>query len=116
MRRIQAQVEARLRTPDGRVIPVRLRDASALGLLLAAEEPLPVGTRCAVHFPAGEGQGEIEAAGVVVRAVADGFALAFEQLPYESYRRLREFLLRHAEDPEGLADELAERMGFLEEP
>ena len=42
-------------------------------------------------------------------------ALRFDALPYESYERLRSFLLAHAEDPAVIADELSDRLGFLGE-
>jgi hypothetical protein len=57
----------------------------------------------------------IEARGVVVRASGGALALRFEELPFESYERLRTFLLRHADDPAVIADELCDRLGFLGE-
>jgi hypothetical protein len=92
-----------LRGPDGAPLDARLENLSIVGLRARVPQPLPPGTRCSVELRASGVS--IEARGSVLRAQGDVLAVRFEKLPYESYERLRSFLLSHADDPAVIADE-----------
>ncbi len=111
--RVATVIEAELFGPDGRAIPIRLENLSVVGLRASGAAALPVGTRCRVTLRAGTET--VEARGTVVRAQADALALGFEELPFESYERLRALLLRLADDPAVITEELSDRLGFLGE-
>ena len=111
--RIQRPIEAVLFAPPATPLPIGLENLSVIGLKATVATPPPPGTRCRVELLA-DGQ-TIEARGVVVRAQEGVFAMRFEELPYESFERLQALLLRHADDPRMIAEELSDRLGFLGE-
>src|SRR5262245_16746562 len=111
--RISTAIDARLTGPDGAQLAAQLENLSVVGLRARVERDLAPGTRCSVELRA---YGvSIEARGRVLRSEDEVLALRFEALPYESYERLRSFLLAHADDPAVIADELSDRLGFLGE-
>jgi hypothetical protein len=111
--RVTTSIEAELRDPDGAVVPVQLENLSVVGLFATTASELSPGTRCRVDLRTG---GEaIEAYGTVVRSQGGSIALRFEVLPFESYERLRAFLLSHADDPAVIVEELTDRIGHLGE-
>ena len=111
--RIQRQIEAELIAPPAAPTAIGLQNLSVIGLQATVATPPPPGTRCRITLR-DEGH-TIEARGVVVRAGEGVFAMRFEELPYESFERLQALLLRHAEDPRVIAEELSDRLGFLGE-
>jgi len=111
--RISTAIDARLTGPDGAQLAAQLENLSVVGLRARVERDLAPGTRCSVELRANGVS--IEARGRVLRSEDEVLALRFEALPYESYERLRSFLLAHADDPAVIADELSDRLGFLGE-
>ena len=113
MSRISTGIDAALTGPDGAPRIARLENLSVVGLRAHVDEGFAPGTRCSVELRAGGAS--IEARGTVLREQGGVLAVRFEKLPYESYERLRSFLLAHADDPAVIADELTDRLGFLGE-
>jgi len=109
--RVETSIEARLIDAQGVAIPARLVNLSLVGLLAETAVPLPVGSPCRVELEV-DGAG-LDAAGRVVRAGGGRVAVQLESLPYESFERLRAFLIEHATDPAVVRAELSERLGFL---
>lgn len=109
--RITTAIEARLTGPEGAPIRARLTNLSVLGLFATPAKPIRSGTRCRVELHANGA--DLDARGTVVRVLGRELALRFEQLPYESYERLRSFLISNAKDPAVIAEELSDRLGFL---
>jgi len=112
MRRVSAAVAVELGLAGGASLAGRLVDVSVVGLRMSAPSELALGTSCRVRLVASELQ-DVDARATVVRSGAGELALRFDDLPYESFERLRAFLLHHAEDPSALEDELSDRLGFL---
>src|SRR5262245_50180686 len=95
--RVTTAIEAVLVLHGGAAQPMRLEILSVACRRARASDAPPEGTRCCVELRA---DGEVvEARGTVVRSQGESFALRFAELPFESYERLRAFLLRHADDP-----------------
>ena len=111
--RVSTAIAAELIGPNGVALGARLENLSVAGLRATVARAIEAGTPWRVELRADEES--VEAHGVVVRAQEHRVALRFDQLPYESYERLRAFLLRHADDPAVIADELSDRLGFLGE-
>jgi hypothetical protein len=111
--RIATGIEAQLTSPNGAQLAAQLENLSVVGLRATVAQALAPGTRCSVELRANGVS--IEARGTVLRSQGDMLAVRFEELPYESYERLRSFLLAHADDPAVIADELSDRLGFLRE-
>jgi hypothetical protein len=111
--RVATAIEAQLTGPDGAPLAAQLENLSVVGLRARVARFLEPGTPCSVELRANGVS--IEARGRVLRSQDDVLALRFEALPYESYERLRSFLLAHADDPAVIADELSDRLGFLGE-
>lgn len=113
MTRVATGIRALLRGQDGAETEMRLTDLSIVGLRGRASRALPGGASCAIELAA---LGTVvEARGTIVRARGRELALRFDVLPFESYEALKAFLLDHAGDPAVIADELADRLGFLGE-
>lgn len=111
--RVVTAIDAQLTDPDGAPLAAQLENLSVVGLRARVARVLAPGTRCSVELRANGVS--IEARGSVLRSQDEVLALRFETLPYESYERLRSFLLTHADDPAVIADELSDRLGFLSE-
>lgn len=111
--RVETSISARLIGPDGIASSVELHNLSVVGLFGSGSRPLPVGAHCRVEL--GTGGASVEAHGTIVRSQGRSLALRFDQIPFESFERLRAFLLAHASDPVVVADELTERLGYLGE-
>jgi hypothetical protein len=111
--RISTTIEAELALAGRPPLRARVVNLSGVGLRANAPEPLPLGARVSVVLSTGGDRVELGAK--VVRCEGGVLALGFERVPYESYERLRTFLLRHAGDPAVIAEELADRLGFLGE-
>lgn len=111
--RIRTAIAAVLTGADGAAIHARLENLSLIGLNAAADRAPAEQARYAVELST-DGD-RVEARGTIVRSQGLTFALRFDELPFESYERLRAFLLRHANDPVVIAEELSDRLGFLGE-
>lgn len=111
--RIKTAIEAGLRGADGAVVPAQIENLSVVGLLATVPHSLALGSRYRVELRTGNDA--IEAHGTVVRSLGRSLALRFEFLPFESYERLRAFLLSHADDPAVIVEELNDRIGHLGE-
>jgi hypothetical protein len=111
--RVEASVEAEVQGRGQRPFAVEVENLSVVGLMARTDQALPVGTRCRITL--GIDGTRADAMAVVARIEDGRIALRFEELPYESFERLRALLLRNAEDPRIIADEISERMGFLGE-
>jgi len=110
---VATTISAQVRGTDGAVVPVEVQNLSVVGLFAKSERALPLGMRCRVELHSG--RETIEAQGTVVRSLGASLALRFEILPFESYERLRAFLLSRADDPAVIVEELTERLGHLGE-
>lgn len=98
-----------------RTLTGRTRDVSLSGALVACDQVLSLGTRCicTLILDGGEGHVRIKAAGVVVRHVADGMAMRFnELLDPESYEHLCQLIRYNALDPDRVEREIAEHIGL----
>src|SRR5262245_17621953 len=92
--RVTTAIATALTGPDGATMVARLKNLSLVGLFASADLPPAPHARYEVTL---EADGErVEARGTVVRSHGLSFALRFDELPFESYERLRAFLLRHA--------------------
>jgi hypothetical protein len=111
--RVVTAIDAELTGPDGELFPAQLENLSVVGLRARVGRALAPGTRCSVELRANGVS--IEARGRVLRSKDEVLALRFDTLPYESFERLRSFLLAHADDPAVIADELSDRLEFLGE-
>jgi hypothetical protein len=109
--RVPTRIQARLTGQDGESATLQLENLSVVGLHAQCAFPFALGAHCRVELSA-DGI-SIEARGTIVRALGQALALRFEELPWESYERLRAFLLCNAADPGVIAEELSERLGFL---
>jgi hypothetical protein len=112
--RVFAAIAVDLLAADGERVRGELRDLSARGLRLACDRSLAPGMDCRIVLhPHDTGEElTIETRGTIVRAGENELALLLSEVPYEEFARLRGFLLRHANDPEEIAEELAERLGL----
>lgn len=113
MGRITASIDVEIQA-EGEPHPIcgQLWNLSIVGLRLEAERTLAVGTACRIRMFVPE---EVVLSGKVVRALGTDLAFELEDVPYESFERLRAFLLMHAEEGSGLEDELTDQMGYLSE-
>lgn len=113
MGRITASIDVEIQA-EGATHPIcgQLWNLSVVGLRLEAEHTLPIGTVCRIRMFVPE---EVVLSGKVVRAQGTDLAFELEDVPYESFERLRAFLLMHAEEGSGLEDELTDQMGYLSE-
>jgi hypothetical protein len=111
--RVKTAIQARLVGADGATLSARLSNLSVVGLCATAGRKVEPGTSWRVELHAGGVT--VDARGRVARARGRSIAVRFEELPFESFQRLRSFLLAHADDPVVIADELSERLGFLDE-
>ena len=112
--RINRSLDIRLDLP-GRVLHGRSRDVSMRGALVVCPELLSVGTpcECTLILDGGEGKVTIRTRGVVVRHVADGMALRFDELlEPESYEHLCQLIRYNALDPDKAEREIAEHIGL----
>ena len=111
--RVATCLSARLIGPDGSACALEVYDLSVVGLHGRVATSVDRGLRCRVELFTDNGS--VEARGTVVRCSGRELAIGFEHLPYEGFERLKAFLLANARDPAVIADELTERLGFLEE-
>ncbi|HEX6884619.1 MAG TPA: PilZ domain-containing protein [Planctomycetota bacterium] len=111
--RVPTSLQARLTLPDGTSHVLLVEDLSIVGLHGRAAVALAAGLACRVELATDSGS--VEAHGTIVRSREHDLALCFEHLPYESFERLKAFLLANASDPAVIADELTDRLSFLEE-
>lgn len=111
--RVPTSLQARLTTSEGASHALEVDDLSIVGLHGRAAVPLATGLACRVELATESGS--VEARGTIVRSRERELALRFEHLPYESFERLKAFLLANAADPAVIADELTDRLSFLEE-
>lgn len=111
--RVRTRLSGRLVTAEGVALAIEVDGLSVVGLHGRTREPIGLGTTGRIEILAGN-QG-VEVRGTVVRSSQRELAIRFDYVPFESFGILKAFLLLHAEDPAVLADELDERLGFLEE-
>jgi len=111
--RVQTSLQARLTTLEGTSHALEVDDLSIVGLHGRSAAALKTGQACRVELATASGS--VEARGTIVRTRERDLALRFEHLPYESFERLKAFLLANAQDPAVIADELTDRLSFLEE-
>jgi hypothetical protein len=112
--RINRNLEVVIDLP-GRRLTGRSRDVSLRGALVNCGEVLSVGTTCTctLVLDGGEGQVRIRAAGVVLRHVADGMAIRFDELlDPESYDHLCQLIRYNALDPDKAEREIAAHLGL----
>lgn len=98
---------------DFETIPAEGVNISLGGLYLHSQVDLPLGKPCHIIIFVEEGPSvdKILAWGTVARKDAKGLAVRFTQiLGHAGMDRLQAFLLRHAADPDGLAQEFAESL------
>jgi hypothetical protein len=99
----------------GRTLSGRTRDVSLSGALAVCDQILSVGTRCTctLILDGGEAQVRLRAAGTVVRHVADGMAIRFDELlDPETYDHLCQLIRYNALDPDKAEREIAEHVGL----
>jgi PilZ domain len=112
--RINRNLEVVIDLP-GRMLAGRTRDVSLRGALVSCGEVLSLGTTCTctLILDGGEGQLRIRAAGRVMRHVADGLAMRFDELlDPESYEHLCQLIRYNAIDPEKAEREIAAHLGL----
>lgn len=112
--RINRSLEVVVELP-GRMFAGHTRDVSLRGALVSCAQVLSLGTTCTVTLllDGGEQIVRIRAAAVVVRHVADGLALRFEELlDPESYAHLCQLIRYNALDPDKAEREIAEHVGL----
>ncbi|HEX3133290.1 MAG TPA: PilZ domain-containing protein [Planctomycetota bacterium] len=112
--RINRNLELVIDLP-GRVLAGRTRDVSLRGALVSCSEVLSLGTTCTctLILDGGDGQVRIRAAGRVMRHVADGLAMRFDELlDPESYEHLCQLIRYNALDPEKAEREIAAHIGL----
>lgn len=112
--RINRNLEVVIDLP-GRTLAGRTRDVSLRGALVSCGEVLSAGTTCTctLILDGGEGQVHIRAAGRVMRHVADGLAMRFDELlDPESYEHLCQLIRYNALDPDKAEREIAAHIGL----
>jgi hypothetical protein len=112
--RINRTLDIQVELP-GRVLQGRSRDVSMRGALVVCDQLLSVGTACdcTLILDGGEGKVTIRTRGSVVRHVADGMALRFDELlEPESYEHLCQLIRYNALDPEKAEREITEHIGI----
>ncbi len=112
--RINRSLEAVIDYP-GRTLSGRTRDVSLQGALITCEQVLSLGTvcTCTLILDGGESSFRIRAGGMVMRHVAHGLALRFdEMLDLESYGHLCQLIRYNALDPEKAEREIAAHLGI----
>lgn len=99
----------------GKVVTGTIRDLSLNGMWMATPTPPPEEATCRVtlHLDGRGGAIVVRADGYVVRSVADGFAMHFQELlEVESYEHLRNLILYNAEDPAQAEQEFDSHLGL----
>lgn len=112
--RINRSLEAIVQL-SGRTLSGRTRDVSLRGALVTCGEVLSLGTTCtcSLILDGGDGQVRIRASGVVMRHVADGMGIRFDELlDRESYDHLCQLIRYNALDPEKAEREIAAHIGL----
>ena len=84
------------------------RDLSLNGVFLECSQKLPLGSNCQIIMvlDASDQDGAIQARGQVSRVDTDGMAIHFNELPMDSYEKLRNLLICYTSEASGLLDEL----------
>ncbi|WP_285907805.1 PilZ domain-containing protein [Pseudodesulfovibrio pelocollis] len=104
--RVEAGFEAYVTVGDV-VMPVRTRNLSLKGALLAGCGDCAEGTRCELHLPLSAGV-RIVVDGVIRRTKGDEAAMAFTEMDDVSFTFLHRLVQLNAPDPEAIDDELLE--------
>ncbi|ADU64136.1 MAG: PilZ domain-containing protein [Pseudodesulfovibrio sp.] len=87
------------------VMPVRTRNISLKGALLAGCGDCDEGTQCELHLPLSAGV-RIVVNGVIRRCKGDEAAMAFTEMDDLSFTFLHRLVQLNAPDPESIDDEL----------
>jgi len=104
--RVAAGFEAYVTVGDV-VMPVRTRNLSLKGALLAGCGDCAEGTRCELHLPLSPGV-RIVVDGIIRRTKGDEAAMAFTEMDDLSFTFLHRLVQLNAPDPEAIDDELLE--------
>lgn len=96
------RAHAELRLENGMLMEGQSRDVSLNGVLLTSERILPVGNSCRVSLVMdAEMQAiRIDVHGHVVRMDEMGIAIEFSHVDVENFDRLRQYVMRQAEESE----------------
>jgi hypothetical protein len=98
-----------------RTILGETRDLSLNGAFVATRETFPAGTAVTVSLflHASADEGRVEARARVVRALADGLALEFDEVVgVDGYWHLRKLITYNAEDVDRVESEFASHVGL----
>ena len=113
--RINRSLDVVIELAGGRKLAGRSRDVSLTGALVVCDQVLSVGTKgtCTLILDGGEAQVRLRAAGTVVRHVADGMAMRFDELlDPETYDHLCQLIRYNALDPDKAEREIAAHIGL----
>ncbi len=112
--RAPIHVDVRLTPPDGIVLRGRVANVSMNGLRFPTDQPLPVGTECAVELvlDGGEGRICIQATGKVVRVDGAGMSIEFSAVDGDSLEHLRSVVLYNSPDQRQTEEEFASHIGL----
>ena len=111
--RVVVSLETSLATTKGEPLSGEVTDLSVVGLGMTTTSEVPVGTPCRVQIWAGDDV--VEVRGSIVRRQGSSLGVRFDEVPYSEFERLRQLLLRHADEPALIDEELTDRLGFVED-
>ena len=96
------QARAELRLDNGMLMEGASRNVSLNGVLLTSEQILPVGHSCRVSLIMHETMAplRIDVHGQVVRMDDVGIAIEFSYVDVDNFDRLRQYVMRQAEEME----------------
>ncbi|MBF0223954.1 MAG: PilZ domain-containing protein [Desulfobacterales bacterium] len=79
-------------------------DLSLKGVFVSSKDNIPVGTKCNIKVILTGMSPEVvlEMQGRVVRAVKDGFGVAFDSMDLDSYTHLKNIVKYNASDPDNI--------------
>ncbi len=93
----------------------RLRDLSLNGAFLEGTGDVSAGSECTLEILLGDESSagpRVEAHGHVVRVDSEGIAIAFDEIPHESWEHLTRLVRLHSSEPESVDEEVGEHLGL----